>query len=153
MEGPCHGKVWGRTRLQPLGALELAEVLVEGPQGEMAGFACDLEDEAVGESQRRPFAILIQRGDDDIGIFNRDHLVIEEHFDRSCDLAVIEVVCSAQQPRTLDKYKVRDPRSAGEPCPSWTSACPPDATAFCFGDGTKCPIRLRVVLPTFYTCT
>src|SRR3970040_1279247 len=65
--------------LQALDIGELGHVPIESAQGNVPGLTSDLEDQTVGESERRPFAEEIESGRDDLGVLQREAFMIEQN--------------------------------------------------------------------------
>ena len=72
-----------------------------------------LEDQAVGEAQARASTVLFESGDDDIGIRNRQVLVVEKHFDSSRHRGRTKAVDGVQHPGRLGKHHVANPCPGG----------------------------------------
>jgi 2-methylisocitrate lyase-like PEP mutase family enzyme len=102
-----------RILLQLLSASELAELPVERADGQVTGLASDLEDQAVGKAQAPVSPVGLERGGDDLGILDRQALVVQEHVDGRRDRRRTEVVDSAQHPGRLGENQVGDPRAGG----------------------------------------
>src|SRR5439155_7972982 len=101
-----------RVESQLLSAVELAELVVERTQRQVSSFASDLQDQAIGKSKRRLLPITFKRGCHCTRILHDQALVIQKHLDRSGKLTRYETVNRRQDPDSLDKHEVRNPRPA-----------------------------------------
>jgi len=83
-------------------------------QGNVPGLTSDLEDQTVGESERRPFAEEIESGRDDLGVLQRQVFMIEQHVDGRTDLRRRPLVHGVENPDSLRQDEVRNPRALGD---------------------------------------
>src|SRR5262249_39103482 len=67
--------------LQLLRPVEPGQVAVERTQRKVSRLPCDLEHEAIGESQRRLLPEVLQRRGHGVGVLQRQVLVAEKHLD------------------------------------------------------------------------
>ena len=113
---PCRCSVSqpiGVAALQLLGAVELGELSVEGADRQMTCLPGHLEDQAVGEAPAWTSTVLLESGADDVGVRDRQVLVVEEHLDGRGNRRRTEVVDGVQYPGRLGKNHVADPRPGG----------------------------------------
>src|SRR5262245_17691878 len=78
--------------LEPYGSVQLAEVVVEGAEGQMSGFACCFQNQTIRESERRLDPIVLESRLDDLGVLHSQLRMIQEHLDRQRDLLRFEIV-------------------------------------------------------------
>jgi len=93
-------KVLFPRALQAFGSVDFAQDTVERTEGYVTGLLRNLEDQAIGESQRRPLTILMECCLDHIGILNREVLLIQQHLNYASDGSVREIVN-----RVEDRYR------------------------------------------------
>ena len=99
----------GDVESQPLDTIKLGEIAIEGTKWQVTGFPCDLQDQAVRKTQRRPSSEAFDSGRHCVGILKRHMLVIEEHLDGRCDLLRIAIVDRGQDPSGFGEYEMRCP--------------------------------------------
>src|SRR5437762_13648721 len=91
------------------GAVQFCDIAVESTEWHVPSLACDFKHEAIRESNRRLSGKFLERGGYGFGVLNREVLVVQEHFDGSCDLGCLPVVNGSQYPRRFGQCKVRHP--------------------------------------------
>ena len=94
------------SSMQPLGAFQFAETPVECAEGKMAGFFRDLQHQTVREADIRCFAILIQRGSNDLPVLKCQLLMRQQHLDGLCDLGAGKVVRGGKNPGRLGEHDI-----------------------------------------------
>ena len=87
-----RGRRTSRAGLQPLRALLLSEVAVEGSKWEMAGFTRRLEPQAVRKTQRALLSEPRESGFHHVGVLQCEIFVIKEHFDRGDNACGVTLV-------------------------------------------------------------
>jgi len=105
---------------QPLDTIKLAEIAVEGTEGQVTGFPSDLQDQAVRKAQCRPCSKAFDGHGYRFRILKRQMLVIEEHLDGGCDLRRTTIVDRGQDPRRFGEHEMRNP---GPACDESLSRC------------------------------
>jgi hypothetical protein len=95
--------------LQPLGAIESAEITVECAEWHVSRLARHLEHQAIRKPQSWPLTKSLYRGRDSVWILQRQVFVIQEHLNRGRNRCRLSIVDGAENPRKLGKHKMRDP--------------------------------------------
>lgn len=80
----------------------------------MTGFAGNLNDQAIRETQCGAPSEMPYGGAYNINVLNRQMLVIQQHIDRGSDLFRRPFVHCIQHPHRLDQYQVRHPCTCGD---------------------------------------
>ena len=88
-----------------------AELAVKGAERQVAGFSCDFENQAIGESDGRFPAQLCDRRSDNVGVLDCEAVVIEQHFHGSGDFTPAQIEDTLEHPRGFGKHQVRNPRA------------------------------------------
>ena len=88
IRGMSNGSGRGWQMLEPLRVVELAQFSVERPERKVSVLAGDLQNQAIGETQRRSSSILLQCARYDVRVLNRQARVLEQHIHSRCDRLV-----------------------------------------------------------------
>ena len=97
--------------LKTFGISKTAELAVKGAERQVSGFSCDLESQAIGESDGRFPAHLCNRRSHNVGVLDCETVVIEQHLHGGGDFAPAQIEDTLKHPRGFGKHQVRNPRA------------------------------------------
>lgn len=94
---------------QSLNILQLSEIAVKRPNGQMPGLSGNRQREAVRKIYGPPRVIHTQRCGDYFGVLHGQSLMIEQHVNSVCDLFTRKIKDGIEYPKGLRQHQMRYP--------------------------------------------